>query len=199
MIAACGNATFSLKKKATSNATQHWAQLTPMGNATIQEFYRAIEAVAIHSPPTTHPTDHPPDHPPRHGTAAPPPPLSNGYLHDQPLQEKCPALLDDIIVPPWFTQDLMQRTPNASWTNVQTHTNQYWRGYRNYWPSLFVGPGRTTMSYLHADWCDTHAWMGLMQGRKHWRIVPFSHRPLLHESSTKTNTFPTDVFHPNYR
>ena len=74
----------------------------------------------------------------------------------------------------------------------------FFYSYRDYWPSLFIGPGEKTMSYLHADWCDTSAWMGLIKGQKHWRIVPPSDRALLYESPTRINTFPTDIFTPNY-
>lgn len=164
MIEACGNLSFTLSKKATKNETNHWARLEPVGNMTIEKFYSEIDASGN---------------------------MSNGYMHDQNLQKKCPNLLNDIIIPKWFSQDLMQRTKSNS-------MNRYWNGYRDYWPSLFVGPGGSTMSYLHADWCDTHAWMGLMSGQKHWRIVPASNRSLLYESSIKMNTFPTDIFTPNY-
>ena len=172
MIAACQNKTFTLKKKALVNATQHWARLERVGTMTIEQFYNAIQQQPqSQSQPQSN--------------------MSNGYLHDQNLALHCPQLLEDVVVPSWFSNDLMQRTsPNT--------TNSYWHSYRDYWPSLFIGPGATTMSYLHADWCDTSAWMGLMSGRKHWRIVPPDDRPLLYESSKKINTFPTDIFAPDF-
>jgi hypothetical protein len=139
METACGNTTFTLKRKASLNETMHWARLEPVGNMTITQFFHAMKHPLVNE-------------------------MSNGYLHDQPLEERCSTLLEDVVIPPWFSQDLMQRTPSNT-------TNQYWHGFRDYWPSLFIGPGGTTMSYLHADWCDTSAWMGLTSGRKHWRIV----------------------------
>ena len=100
MISTCSNISFTLKKKATVDATKHWARLERVGNMTIEHFYNAIE----------HPKN-------KHDIS-----MSNGYLHDQNLALRCPKLLDDVIVPSWFTNDLMQRTPSKT-------TNHYWHRY----------------------------------------------------------------------
>eukprot|EP00949_MAST-11_sp_MAST-11-sp1_P003598 g3598.t1 len=111
--------------------------------------------------------------------------LSGAYLHDVPLATVCPELLQDVVVPSFFARDLMQGTSST--------LHHSWNGYRDYWPSLFVGSAQTA-SGLHADWCDTSAWMGLVQGKKHWRIVTASERALLYEDEVRVNNFETSLF-----
>lgn len=41
--------------------------------------------------------------------------------------------------------------------------------YRDYWPSLFIGPPKTG-SGLHADWADSAGWMGMVRGSKLWAL-----------------------------
>ena len=116
--------------------------------------------------------------------------LNNLYLHDAPLKTACPELLKDVIVPKYFSEDLMQRLPG----------DLHWKfsNYRDYWPSIFIG-GADTSSALHADWANSAAWMGLMSGKKRWRIVHPRDRPLLYEDALKRNVFPTDLFNLNNR
>ena len=79
-----------------------------------------------------------------------------------------------------------------------------YKNYRDYWPSLFIS-GKNTSSALHADWANSAAWMGLMSGKKRWRIVHPRDRPLLYEDPMKKNVFPSDLFNhddknfPNYK
>ena len=111
--------------------------------------------------------------------------LEDLYLHDASLKKACPELLKDVIVPKYFSEDLMQRLPaSLHW--------QY-KNYRDYWPSLFIS-GKNTSSALHADWANSAAWMGLMSGKKRWRIVHPRDRPLLYEDPMKKNVFPSDLF-----
>lgn len=92
---------------------------------------------------------------------------SNFYLHDWSLPTHCPRLLSDFYFPRYFTNDYLQ--------SLSSVTLQ-----RDYWPSLFIGDD-TTSSGLHTDWGSTAAWMGVLQGRKHWRIGKPSLRAALEE------------------
>ncbi|DBA05354.1 TPA: hypothetical protein N0F65_007516 [Lagenidium giganteum] len=78
------------------------------------------------------------------------------YLHDMSVRKFCPQLLDSFVIPRYFADDRLQ---------LLEHSPQ-----RDYWPSLFIGDA-STASALHADWAATSAWMGLLQGRKHWVIA----------------------------
>ena len=114
--------------------------------------------------------------------------LHDLYLHDAALNKACPKLLKDVIVPKYFAEDLMQRIPgNLHWQ---------WKNYRDYWPSIFIG-GKDTSSALHADWANSAAWMGLISGKKRWRIVHPRDRHLLYEDPLKINVFPSDLFKPD--
>ena len=94
------------------------------------------------------------------------------------------SLRHDAVIPKYFTLDLTQHLPQGFNHNYPA----------NYWPSLFIGPGGKSSSALHADVLDTAAWMGVVQGRKHWRLVPPSDRYLLHERPEKRNVFEADLF-----
>ncbi|RHY60017.1 hypothetical protein DYB30_008087 [Aphanomyces astaci] len=50
---------------------------------------------------------------------------------------------------------------------------------------------------LHVDWGATSAWMGLVQGRKRWRIAPPSARPFLYEQPGADGKFDADLMAPN--
>lgn len=165
----CGNRTAVLKRAADPDdfeGNRMWARLVDAGTTSVKEYIDALEGVRPN------------------GT------LEQLYLHDAPLHQLCPELAEDVIVPPFFARDLMQRTAPGG-------VHFEWGHYRDYWPSLFIG-GAGTSSALHADWCDSAAWMGLMQGRKHWRIGHRDDRHLLYESAEYVNRFPsTDIFLPN--
>ena len=180
---ACAGKNFTLKvtEQNPDEASGFWARLKGIGEYAIESFLSLLEADVSASSMATFPVE-------TNGVSSEN--LRDAYLHDSPLSRSCPNLLDDILVPAFFASDFMQRTPKDLDYN--------WNGYRNYWPSMFVGPGGRSSSALHADWCDTAAWMGLYQGRKHWRIVPPGDRHLLHESAERINTFPTDIFKPDF-
>jgi hypothetical protein len=108
-------------------------------------------------------------------SSSPRTPLGSLYLHDMSVAEFCPALLHasmNLTIPSYFADDFMQR--------VDRSVHAKWTEWRDYWPSVFVGAAGTA-SALHSDWGDTAAWMGLVQGRKQWRVVPWRNRALLYE------------------
>jgi hypothetical protein len=180
---ACAERSFTLKitEDDPGKARSLWARLKKVGEFAMDTFLDVLEteeAEAEHTGPMSFPATRP------RGSLD----LREAYLHDAPLNTSCPKLLDDLLVHPFFARDLMQRTP--------PDIHYSWNAYRDFWPSVFVGYGGRTNSALHADWCDTAAWMGLYQGRKHWRIVPPDDRHLLYEA--EPNKFPTDVFDPDF-
>jgi hypothetical protein len=162
----CGDRLLTLKTT-DMNDTHSWARVKPHKKLLGAAYLEAVHLESI--APGTHHS------------------LRSLYLHDAPLASICPKLLDDVVVPRYFSADIMQRIPSS--------THRSWAGYRDYWPSIFIG-GEETGSALHADWCNTQAWMGLVAGRKRWRIVHPRDRHLLHEDSLRTNVFPTDLFAP---
>ncbi|ETV68168.1 hypothetical protein, variant 1 [Aphanomyces astaci] len=107
--------------------------------------------------------------------------LSSLYLHDESVTSFCPDLLQSFVIPKYFARDALQHTCTKN---------------TRYWPSLFVGDARTS-SGLHVDWGATSAWMGLVQGRKRWRIAPPSARPFLYEQPGADGKFDADLMAPN--
>lgn len=105
-------------------------------------------------------------------------PESNLYLHDINIETFCPSLLGSLSIPRFFANDQLQQV--YSYTNSTVDAEEVGISQRDYWPSLFIG-GKTTASALHADWGGTSAWMGLLQGRKHWVVASPSARRLLQE------------------
>ena len=91
------------------------------------------------------------------------------YLFDWSLAQHCPQLLrDELVVPRWFCNDLLQRTaPGSLW--------------REAWPSLFLGP-RGSRCALHVDTGGTHFFMMLFEGEKRWTLFPPTAAPLLRPS-----------------
>ena len=75
---------------------------------------------------------------------------------------------DSFVVPRFFSNDFLQRTPAGSL-------------YRESWPSLFVGL-RGSRCSLHIDTFGSHFWMMLFEGEKEWTIFPSSATPLLQPS-----------------
>lgn len=109
--------------------------------------------------------------------------LKDLYLHDWSLPYNCPELLDDYVVPKYFSLDYLQRTTDSS-------------SHSDFWPSLFIG-NKGTASGLHADWAATSAWMGLIKGRKLWAIGTPMDRPLYDESATDENKFAGNILEPD--
>ncbi|ETV98110.1 hypothetical protein H310_08854 [Aphanomyces invadans] len=108
--------------------------------------------------------------------------LSSLYLHDMSVIEFCPDLLQSFVIPKLFVRDALQTTCTKN---------------TKYWPSLFVGDVGTS-SGLHTDWGATAAWMGLLHGRKRWRIAPPSARPFVYERvGDGDGKFDADLMAPN--
>ena len=164
----CSNREFLLKKLDRDD-TQSWARMKAFKKVVARDYLNAVwmEDLAPGSQKRL---------------------LEHLYLHDAPLNTTCPELLHDVVVPNYFSADIMQRVPGS--------THRLWKGYRDYWPSIFIG-GENTMSALHADWCNSAAWMGLVSGKKRWRIVHPRDRHLLYEDPIRANTFPSDIFEPS--
>ena len=50
--------------------------------------------------------------------------LEDLYLHDASLKKACPELLKDVIVPKYFSEDLMQRLPaSLHWHEIDWSRN----------------------------------------------------------------------------
>ena len=162
----CAGHQFMLKKE-SKEAVSKWARLVPIGMCAIEDYIDAILNVNAGS-----------------RSEADNKLLASAYLHDVSLVNECAELLDDLVIPKFFVPDITQKTPETLHYSYP----------RNYWPSLFIGPGASTSSALHADVLDTAAWMGVVQGKKHWRIVPPADRDFLYEFHETTNVFPTDLF-----
>ena len=74
------------------------------------------------------------------------------YLFDWSIPLYCPELLDELIIPRYFTDDFLQLTPPGSL-------------YRESWPSLFIAPAGANSS-LHVDTFGSNFWMALFEGKK---------------------------------
>lgn len=80
----------------------------------------------------------------------------------------------------YFAQDFMQRVPPI-------HAARYGPTYRDFWPSLFVGPSGSTTD-LHVDaWCSNF-WMAMLRGRKRWVLFAASQASRLYKDAF-TGTF----------
>lgn len=108
--------------------------------------------------------------------------LSNLYVHDVSLPKYCPEILQSYFIPKYFVLDYLQKSTSTL---------------RKSWPSLFIG-GANTSSGLHVDYGGTSAWMGMVEGRKHWIIAPLSQKSYLYESKDIHNRFDADLFRPDY-
>jgi len=86
------------------------------------------------------------------------------YLHDMPLKD-CTNLLADFDVPLPAFRDILQRNPD-----IATASQLFALGFVDYWPSLFIGGGKT-QSRLHTDTYCLAGWQLLLDGTKHWAVV----------------------------
>jgi len=131
VAAVCGHRPAFLKEQVRGSS--HWAGLEKVGedNTTVGAFVRSLQAQELEQPL---------------------------YLFDWGLPKYCPELLDGFIMPRYFAQDFLQRTPAKE-------SDQY----REQWPSLFIGPQGSGCN-LHVDSIGSHFWMVLISGRKRWRI-----------------------------
>ena len=76
------------------------------------------------------------------------------YLFDWSLPLFAPELATELIIPKYFANDFLQRTPE---THMYTHS----------WPSLFIGSDQA-QSDLHVDGFGSNFWMYLFRGEKKW-------------------------------
>jgi len=162
----CFNRTFPLKVEDTTPNSHNWARLKSIGSSKIEHYVDAIIGEGSGMDENSREL------------------LSQAYLHDASLHTLCPELLEEVVIPKYFSLDLTQHLPQGFNFHYPAH----------YWPSLFIGPGGKSSSALHADILDTAAWMGVVQGKKHWRLVPPSERFLLHERPEKRNVFEANLF-----
>lgn len=139
----CSGKHFLLKTEDDDPIAHSWARLKRVGRAKIEDYIDGLTGAGDMDDTTRNF-------------------FRRSYLHDASLQQLCPELLEEVIIPKFFSLDLTQHLPEGFNHNYPS----------NYWPSLFIGPGGSTNSALHADILDTAAWMGVVKGRKHWRIVP---------------------------
>ena len=82
------------------------------------------------------------------------------YLFDWSLPLNCPELMKGLRIPEYFTDNILQRTPESTL-------------YRDSWPSLFIAPAGIT-SELHVDAFGSNFWMALFEGRKRCCIWDYS-------------------------
>eukprot|EP00038_Savillea_parva_P014655 m.216886 g.216886 ORF g.216886 m.216886 type:complete len:381 (+) comp28652_c0_seq1:744-1886(+) len=136
----CGEETIQLRTPRKGA----WAGLAPTQNTTLAAFLTHLN---------THETDSPPRQQP--------------YLFDHPLTTCKDLPRPDI--PVYFAHDFLQRVSPSLLANEAHHLRTSFTSYRDYWPSLFVGPAGT-VSDLHMDgWC-ANFWSALLKGRKRWTI-----------------------------
>ena len=80
-------------------------------------------------------------------------------VFDLSLPNFCPTLLNDFVVPKYFSHDYLQRLdPSVGF------------GSREYWPSLFIG-ANGSYGGAHVDTLGTSFWQYVAEGEKEWHIV----------------------------
>lgn len=75
-------------------------------------------------------------------------------------QQNADVLADDVVMPKWFPVDLYSHA--TGYVHPVTGSAA---------PTLFLA-AKGTGSALHVDFMQTHFWMALCQGSKHWRLLP---------------------------
>ena len=86
------------------------------------------------------------------------------YLHDAPLSLHCPALLEEVRPPTLFPVDFIRALTPRTEGSVRSCAEAAPH------PSLFVGSA-ATQSGLHIDARGTRFWMGVLHGRKEFRLL----------------------------
>jgi hypothetical protein len=82
------------------------------------------------------------------------------YLFDRRFGERAPSLLRDYNVPPYFQEDF--------YSFPQERSAEYVHPSFRWW---LIGPERSGSSF-HKDPLYTHAWNGLVSGKKKWILYP---------------------------
>eukprot|EP00659_Diplonema_papillatum_P001062 gene1062-1634_t len=160
----CGSATVT-PVAPNKQKGESWGDLQPMPEMNVSDFIRNLSAYHALSPKDPY---------------AP-------YMHDWSIASKCPALLDDYVVPKYFAQDVLRMI-------VDEKENYY--PFRDSWPSLFIGSAGTG-SGLHIDSGDTHFTMYMIAGVKDFRIIRPQDRIVAYEDRYK-GTFYGNLFEPNF-
>jgi hypothetical protein len=110
------------------------------------------------------------------------------YLHDWNLPIYCPQILDDFVIPKYFSGDYLQKIPNQYNGNNVIYVDE--------WPSLFIGP-KGSQSAMHVDSFGSNFWMILLSGKKHWHLFSQNHKSFLYEDRAtgnfEINSFNLDV------
>jgi hypothetical protein len=106
------------------------------------------------------------------------------YGFDLQISQECPVLLEQFKIPRFFNECVLQNE----------HVKGHFQKVRNNpavfaWPTLMLGPEGST-SALHLDSQGFPFWMMLLEGRKHWRVLPYKANYHL------TGAHPTREYHP---
>ena len=89
------------------------------------------------------------------------------YGFDLQISQECPVLLDQIKIPRFFNECVLQND------HVKGHFQKFRGNTGTFaWPTLMLGPQGST-SALHVDSQGFPFWMMLLEGRKHWRVLPY--------------------------
>lgn len=110
------------------------------------------------------------------------------YLFDWQLSEcPSPAILDDLVIPRIFSNDLL--------TMCYTNTTEPCPYNTGNWPSLFIGPSSIKGSPLHRDTFGSAFFSIQLRGKKRWRIFASEDAPFLYPSTETDVKFQvTDTF-----
>lgn len=107
------------------------------------------------------------------------------HVFDWSLPSGCPEVVDNFIVPKYFSSDFFMRVA-ANRSGM----------FRRSWPSLFISP-KNSSSQLHIDNMGTNFWMYVISGRKKWRFFPKGDIPLLYKNVLSPR-FGVDAFDLDY-
>lgn len=105
------------------------------------------------------------------------------YLFDWSIPLHCPELMKELIIPKYFSGDLLQQTLPGSL-------------YQDSWPSLFISPAGIT-SDLHVDAFGSNFWMALFEGRKRYQtksqLLHITIITIIDGSSFHQKTYPASI------
>jgi hypothetical protein len=144
----CPSATIPLKRF-TSDFGEEWGDLEDAGEMELEEFIRYIENLAQGDTVED---------------------VNKTYGFDMILSEECPALLEQMRIPRFFNECLLQ----------SDFVGRQFRGEDDEdgdampfgWPTLMMGP-QGTGSAMHRDAEGLPFWMTVLEGTKHWRVLPY--------------------------
>jgi len=108
-------------------------------------------------------------------------------LFDHALEDLCPDLLKDFVVPRYFAVDYLRTVPASERGGLQPLPARF--------PSLFVQPPGSRCG-LHVDQAGTHFYQMLLAGRKRWRVFPPEEAARLYPRRQGL-MFEADIFSPD--